>query len=86
MVLPVVIYCSRFSTYLLIKSFNITRCLNCFSCNFCASIAGKQNLGKADLESALKALKDRLMTKNVVGFTIEYFPLFPFFIYANLLD
>lgn len=29
------------------------------------SIAGKQNLGKADLESALKALKDRLMTKNV---------------------
>lgn len=29
------------------------------------SIAGKANLGKADLEPALKALKDRLMTKNV---------------------
>ncbi|XP_031274281.1 signal recognition particle receptor subunit alpha homolog [Pistacia vera] len=29
------------------------------------SIAGKANLEKADLEPALKALKDRLMTKNV---------------------
>lgn len=29
------------------------------------SIAGKANLDKADLEPALKALKDRLMTKNV---------------------
>lgn len=29
------------------------------------SIAGKSNLEKADLEPALKALKDRLMTKNV---------------------
>jgi signal recognition particle receptor subunit alpha len=29
------------------------------------SIAGKTNLEKADLEPALKALKDRLMTKNV---------------------
>nr|KAJ0221857.1 hypothetical protein LSAT_V11C200064860 [Lactuca sativa] len=29
------------------------------------SIAGKENLEKADLEPALKALKDRLMTKNV---------------------
>ncbi|KAL4566990.1 hypothetical protein LXL04_022560 [Taraxacum kok-saghyz] len=29
------------------------------------SIAGKANLVKADLEPALKALKDRLMTKNV---------------------
>ena len=30
------------------------------------SIAGKANLEKEDLEPALKALKDRLMTKNVV--------------------
>ena len=30
------------------------------------SIAGKANLEKSDLEPALKALKDRLMTKNVV--------------------
>ncbi|GFY80748.1 signal recognition particle receptor alpha subunit family protein [Actinidia rufa] len=30
------------------------------------SIAGKANLEKADLEPALKALKDRLMTKNVL--------------------
>ncbi|THG03101.1 hypothetical protein TEA_016124 [Camellia sinensis var. sinensis] len=30
------------------------------------SIAGKANLEKADLEPALKALKDKLMTKNVV--------------------
>ncbi|XP_027359448.1 signal recognition particle receptor subunit alpha-like [Abrus precatorius] len=29
------------------------------------SIAGKENLEKSDLEPALKALKDRLMTKNV---------------------
>ncbi|KAG4402467.1 hypothetical protein GLYMA_02G204650v4 [Glycine max] len=29
------------------------------------SIAGKANLEKSDLEPALKALKDRLMTKNV---------------------
>nr|KAJ0187518.1 hypothetical protein LSAT_V11C900481790 [Lactuca sativa] len=29
------------------------------------SIAGKENLEKADLEPALKARKDRLMTKNV---------------------
>ncbi|KDO59476.1 hypothetical protein CISIN_1g007033mg [Citrus sinensis] len=31
------------------------------------SIAGKANLDKADLEPALKALKDRLMTKNVAA-------------------
>ncbi|KAI3906465.1 hypothetical protein MKX01_029080 [Papaver californicum] len=30
------------------------------------SIAGKTNLEKSDLEPALKALKDRLLTKNVV--------------------
>lgn len=30
------------------------------------SIAGKANLERADLEPALKGLKDRLMTKNVV--------------------
>lgn len=30
------------------------------------SIAGKANLERSDLEPALKALKDRLMTKNVV--------------------
>ncbi|GKG08731.1 hypothetical protein Tco_0334563, partial [Tanacetum coccineum] len=36
------------------------------------SIAGKANLEKADLEPALKALKDRLMTKNVsVAFSLE---------------
>ncbi|KAL7607657.1 hypothetical protein Lser_V15G13842 [Lactuca serriola] len=29
-------------------------------------IAGKENLEKVDLEPALKALKDRLMTKNVL--------------------
>lgn len=33
---------------------------------FHGSIAGKANLDKSDLEPALKALKDRLMTKNVV--------------------
>ncbi|KAH7569222.1 hypothetical protein ACOSP7_012532 [Xanthoceras sorbifolium] len=33
--------------------------------NMFQSIAGKANLEKADLEPALKALKDRLMTKNV---------------------
>lgn len=37
-----------------------------FSFVFCASIAGKANLDKSDLEPALKALKDRLMNKNVV--------------------
>ena len=31
-----------------------------------ASISGKANLDKSDLEPALKALKERLMTKNVV--------------------
>ncbi|KAK4404323.1 Signal recognition particle receptor subunit alpha [Sesamum angolense] len=31
------------------------------------SIAGKSNLEKSDLEPALKALKDRLMTKNVAA-------------------
>ncbi|CAI9270345.1 unnamed protein product [Lactuca saligna] len=31
------------------------------------SIAGKENLEKADLEPALKDLKDRLMTKNVAA-------------------
>ncbi|KAD3068004.1 hypothetical protein E3N88_35884 [Mikania micrantha] len=31
------------------------------------SIAGKANLEKADLEPALRALKDRLMTKNVAA-------------------
>ncbi|GAB2231208.1 hypothetical protein Drorol1_Dr00027497 [Drosera rotundifolia] len=36
----------------------------CFSSMF-QSIAEKVNLEKADLEQALKALKDRLMTKNV---------------------
>ena len=35
---------------------------------FFLSIAGKSNLEKADLEPALKALKDKLMTKNVVCF------------------
>ena len=34
--------------------------------SFHDSIAGKANLDKSDLEPALKALKDRLMTKNVV--------------------
>ena len=34
--------------------------------HFRGSIAGKANLDKSDLEPALKALKDRLMTKNVV--------------------
>lgn len=35
--------------------------------NFCAlcSVAGKAALEKEDLEPALKALKERLMTKNV---------------------
>ncbi|KAK7291951.1 hypothetical protein RIF29_07522 [Crotalaria pallida] len=33
--------------------------------NMFQSIAGKSNLEKSDLEPALKALKDRLMTKNV---------------------
>lgn len=40
------------------------------------SIAGKANLEKADLEPALKALKDRLMTKNVVCFAIHFSILF----------
>lgn len=37
-----------------------------FFSSFHGSIAGKANLDKSDLEPALKALKDRLMTKNVV--------------------
>jgi len=42
------------------------------------SIAGKANLERSDLEPALKALKDRLMTKNVVCFAIcfSYLPMF----------
>ncbi|KAH9742056.1 hypothetical protein KPL70_002836 [Citrus sinensis] len=35
------------------------------------SIAGKANLDKADLEPALKSLKDRLMTKNVAEEIVE---------------
>lgn len=37
------------------------------------SITGKANLERADLEPALKALKERLMTKNVVCvYTVNY--------------
>ena len=42
-----------------------------FSHAYVLSIAGKANLEKADLEPALKALKDRLMTKNVVCFLLS---------------
>jgi len=41
-------------------------------CIFMPSIAGKANLEKSDLEPALKALKDRLMTKNVVCICPQY--------------
>jgi hypothetical protein len=37
------------------------------------SIAGNNVLEKADLQPALKALKDRLMTKNVVCISSFYF-------------
>ena len=37
-----------------------------------SSISGKASLDKSDLEPALKALKDRLMTKNVVCFHIIF--------------
>lgn len=40
---------------------------------FPSSIAGKANLEKSDLEPALRALKDRLMTKNVVCFSLTAF-------------
>jgi hypothetical protein len=45
-------------------------------CNICIfllrSIAGNNVLEKADLQPALKALKDRLMTKNVVCISSFY--------------
>lgn len=41
------------------------------------SIAGNNVLEKADLQPALKALKDRLMTKNVVcGYSIVVYLLY----------
>ncbi|KAF7148015.1 hypothetical protein RHSIM_Rhsim03G0257400 [Rhododendron simsii] len=46
-------------------SFELLRYKSSFSHFAVLSIAGKANLEKADLEPALKALKDRLMTKNV---------------------
>lgn len=46
------------------------------------SIAGKANLERSDLEPALKALKDRLMTKNVVCFSICFNDLPMFHIYS----
>ena len=49
------------------------------------SIAGKANLDKADLEPALKALKDRLMTKNVVCF-LSLLSLHIFFISQVFLN
>lgn len=42
------------------------------SFRFLLSVAGKANLEKADLEPAFKALKDRLMTKNVVSFYLSF--------------
>jgi hypothetical protein len=47
------------------------------------SIAGNNSLEKADLQPALKALKDRLMTKNVVcilSLILVHFDLFEFLI------
>lgn len=50
-------------------------CINVFPSFLGLSIAGKANLEKADLEPALKALKDRLMTKNVVWFFFSSMPV-----------
>ncbi|KAL5999408.1 hypothetical protein ACLOJK_040868, partial [Asimina triloba] len=47
-----------------------TKKKGCFSSTF-QSIAGNAILEKSDLELALKALKDRLLTKNVVEKIVE---------------
>ena len=48
------------------------------------SIAGKANLEKSDLEPALKALKDRLMTKNVARISTQHSTELFFFSFSSV--